>query len=81
MTVDELVRAWRETDLEEALDLGDKVDAIESPLTSVALLDREAAPTRLDPWAGTCDSSCGDTCPPPYSHCNNTCTTSSNCCC
>jgi hypothetical protein len=80
MTVDQLVREWRGTRL-DALDPGDDLAAPEAPLTSVAVLDRELAPTRLDPWAGTCDSSCGDTCPPPFSGCNNTCSTVSNCCC
>lgn len=80
MTVDQLVRDWRETD-HVTLDLGDPIGDSGSPLTTIAVLDRNLAPTRLDPWAGTCDSSCGDTCPPPFSGCNKSCTTVSNCCC
>lgn len=82
MTVDEIVRAWRDPAYLETLTPGERDRIPESPVTSVAVLDRETAPTRVEPWAvSTCDQACGDTCPYPFGHCNNTCTTNANCCC
>jgi mersacidin/lichenicidin family type 2 lantibiotic len=77
MTVDEIVRAWRDPDYLETLDPDAKSRVPVNPAGTVAVLDREIAPARVQPWAvATCD--CGDTCPPD---CNVSCFTAGSCCC
>jgi len=80
MTVEEIVRTWRDDKVDSETSRG-LDDIPESPITSVAVLDCETAPTRLQPYAGTCDDSCGDTCPIPYGPCNHTCFSAAECCC
>lgn len=79
MTVDEIVRAWRDPDFAEALSAEARKRLPENPAGTVAVLDRELAPSRTqglgDP---TCVEACGDTCPPG---CNFSCETDGMCCC
>lgn len=84
MTVDEIVRAWRDPDYVETLDPEAAARIPENPAGSVAVLDREIGPTRVPPSVEglvTCEEPCGDTCPPPLGNCNNTCFSGGQCCC
>lgn len=79
MTVDEIVRTWRDPEYLETLPESTRIRIPRSPAGSVAVLDREIGPSRVDPLAiNTCTSMCGDTCP---TDCNYTCGTSHTCCC
>jgi mersacidin/lichenicidin family type 2 lantibiotic len=79
MTVDEIIRAWRDPDYVETLSPEAKTRIPENPAGSIAVLDREVAPARVQPRAEfTCTQDCGDTCPPP---CAFTCWTNGTCCC
>jgi len=79
MTVDEILRAWRDPDYFATLGPEARSRVPENPAGSVAVLDREIGPTRVQPLAlFTCTDNCGDTCPPP---CANTCFSTGGCCC
>jgi|SwirhisoilCB2_FD_contig_31_27248322_length_693_multi_28_in_0_out_0_2 hypothetical protein len=85
MTVDELVRSWRDLDFVETPDSLKRSHLPRSPLESIAVLDRELGPGRVDPRAETtCTAGDGcppDTCPEPIGMCPNTCESGSRCCC
>lgn len=85
MSVEEIIRSWRDLDYVETLEPEAKSRIPENPAGSVALLDREVGPRQVPPWVEglmTCEEpACGDTCPPPGGSCLNTCFTSSTCCC
>lgn len=84
MTVDELVRSWREADV-ETVDRPVRSRELHGVIESIAVLDRQLGPGRVDPRAETtCTAGDGcpsDTCPEPIGMCPNTCESGTRCCC
>lgn len=82
MTVDEIVRAWRDADAHRTLAPDARAAILNSPLQTMTTLDRELGPGRID-WRAesTCTAGCGDTCPEPSGTCAYTCQSGSLCCC